>query len=222
MNDDMAEQGVIFTIDGVGGFNLSTTAMSFAFKLAGLPYKIEQLYWSHGFGHWLRDLQDKDRLDQKSRELAKKIIDLLGQGKKIFIVAKSAGCAIALKALSLLPPASVERVILLAPAVSPTYKLVPALRAVKEKLVSFWSPNDALILGLGTTIFGTADGAHRRSAGMIGFKPPIEPDSETAGLYQKFFQIKWQPAMIGDLNFGDHQGSVAVPFLSKHVVPLLR
>jgi hypothetical protein len=124
--------------------------------------------------------------------------------------------------LSLVPANSVKKVVLLAPAVSPEYRLTPALRAVKEKIFAFWSPNDAFILGLGTTVFGTADGAYTRSAGMIGFQAPAAIDSETIALYKKLQQIKWQPSMLMTLNFGDHQGSVMVPFLHNHVVPLLK
>jgi len=215
-------KGVIFTIDGVGGFNIATTAMALAFKLSGLPHQIEQLYWSHGFGRWLIDLQDKQRLEDKAHELAERILARYQSGVEVYIVAKSAGCAIALKALSMLPAESVRKVILLAPAVSPEYSLTPALRAVKEKVFAFWSPNDAFILGLGTTIFGTADGAYRRSAGMIGFKAPQTDDGETLSLYKKLQQIKWQPSMVLTLNCGDHQGTVMVPFLHNHVVPLLK
>lgn len=215
-------RGVIFTLDGVGGFNLATTAMMLAFKLAGLPHRVEQLYWSHGFGRWLLDLQDKNRLEEKAEELAEKIMSKYLAGVEVYIVAKSAGCAIALKALSLVPAESVRKVVLLAPAVSPDYRLTPALRAVKEKIFAFWSPNDAFIFGIGTTLFGTADGAYCRSAGMIGFNTPGKADGETMRLYQKLQQIQWQPSMLLALNFGDHQGSVTVPFLQNHVVPLLK
>jgi hypothetical protein len=215
-------KSVIFTIDGVGGFNLATTAMMLAFKIAGLPHKIEQLYWSHGFGRWLIDLQDKEHIEEKACELAERIKAKYQSGMDVYIVAKSAGCAIALKALSLVPAESVRKVVLLAPAVSPDYRLTPALRAVKEKLFAFWSPNDAFILGLGTTLFGTADGAYSKSAGMIGFNTPPSADGETTSSYKKLHQIKWQPSMLMTLNFGDHQGSVMVPFLHNHVVPLLK
>lgn len=215
-------KGVIFTIDGVGGFNIATTAMAMAFTLAGLPHKIEQLYWSHGFGRWLLDLQDKQRIEEKAQELAERVRTKYQAGLDVYIVAKSAGCAIALKALSLLPEGSVQKVVLLAPAVSPDYCLKPALKAVKEKLFAFWSPNDAFILGLGTTVFGTADGAYRPSAGMIGFRMPKTIDNESVSLYEKFQQIKWKPSMLLALNCGDHQGSVMVPFLHNHVVPLLK
>ena len=215
-------KGVIFTIDGVGGFNIATSAMTLAFRLAGLPHKIEQLYWSHGFGRWLIDLQDKERIEEKAVELAERIKARCQSGMEVYIVAKSAGCAIALKALSLVPADSVQRVVLLAPAVSPDYTLTPALRAVKQKLFAFWSPNDAFILGLGTTLFGTADGVYRKSAGMVGFETPTGVDSETITSYKKLQQIRWQPSMLMALNFGDHQGSVMVPFLHSHVVPLLK
>ena len=73
-----------------------------------------------------------------------------------------------------LPKDAVECAVLLSPALSPTYDLVPALRAVRREMVVFWSPLDVIVLGLGTRIFGTIDRIKTVSAGLVGFRGPRE------------------------------------------------
>ena len=61
-----------------------------------------------------------------------------------------------MKALELLDEETVERAVLLAPALSPRYDLTAAFRAVRREMVVFWSPLDVIILGFGTRLFGTS------------------------------------------------------------------
>ena len=61
---------------------------------------------------------------------------------------------------------------MLAPALSPTYDLSRALRAVRREMVVFWSPLDVIILGAGTRVFGTIDRVKTASAGLVGFRVP--------------------------------------------------
>ena len=58
----------------------------------------------------------------------------------VFLVAKSGGSGVIVKALEQLEEGSVERAILLAPALSPDYDLSAALRALVRDMVVFWSP----------------------------------------------------------------------------------
>ena len=90
----------------------------------------------------------------------------------VFVVAKSGGSGVVVKALERLDEHAVERVVLLAPAVSPGYDLTDALRAVRREMVVFWSPFDLIILGAGTRVFGTIDRVRTVSAGLVGFKKP--------------------------------------------------
>jgi pimeloyl-ACP methyl ester carboxylesterase len=139
----------------------------------------------------------------------------------IYFIAKSGGTAIALTALAQLPPNSVERCVLLSSAVSPDYDLAPALCAVRTELVSFWSPRDKLILGLGTSVFGTADGVMGQSAGLVGFRIPETDDIETLSQYRKVRQVEWDTAMRKTYNFGTHIGTSMPQFVRIYVVPLV-
>ncbi len=122
-----------------------------------------------------------------------------------------------------LPAGAVEAAFLLAPAMSPRYNLAPALRAVRREVVVFWSPLDVLILGVGTSLFGTVDRVHTVAAGLVGFQIPPDLDAEGQRLYAaKLRQVRWTPSMVASGNFGGHAGTDNPAFLRKYVVPLLR
>jgi len=217
-----AEKGVVYLIDGVGGFGLAPKVMEHALTEAGVPHEMRNFYWSHGFGRWHSDLTDDENLRRKASELADSIMTLRAcGGRSVFIVAKSGGTAVALAALAQLPAESVERVVLLSSAVSPDYDLVPALRAVRTEIVSFWSPKDKFILGLGTSMFGTADGMMGESAGLIGFRTPDQATAADLALFRKLRQVEWDESMRKAYNYGTHIGTSMPLFVRHYVAPLV-
>lgn len=217
------EKGVVFLIDGVGGFGFAPKVMEKVLVEAGVTHEFRHFYWSHGFGRWHADLTDDENIRRKASELSDLIMDsrVRSRQRPIHIVAKSGGTAIALAALAQLPEESVERVVLLSSAVSPKYDLVPALRAVRTDLVSFWSTRDKLILGLGTSIFGTADGMMSESAGFVGFRVPEQADAATLLQYRKLRQIEWDQSMRKTYNYGTHIGTSMPLFVRDYIAPLI-
>ncbi len=212
--------------DGVGGLDVCGTGLRYVMAAERLPHAVEVFPWGHGFGRWLADLTDVQNRDAKARAIAAMV-----QGFKkaqpdepVFLVGKSGGSGVVVKALELLDLDAVERVILLAPALSPRYDLTRALRAVRAELVVFWSPLDVFILGLGTLVFGTIDRARTAGAGLVGFAAPAEGDRSGARncAYSKVRQIRWRPAMITTGYLGGHFGPDSPLFLKKYVLPLLR
>ena len=119
---------------------------------------------------------------------------------------------------------AVERVVLLAPALSPGYDLTAALRAVRREIVVFWSPLDLIVLGAGTRVFGTIDRVKTVGAGLVGFRVPrrsMPPTRLRSREYGKLRQVRWHPRMAASGNFGGHMGPDSPFFLRKYVVPLL-
>ena len=112
---------------------------------------------------------------------------------------------------------------MLAPAVSPTYDLTGALRAVRREMVVFWSPFDLLILGAGTRLFGTIDRVMTIGAGLVGFRlPPVNGvNPAQTREYGKLRQVRWHPRMAASGNLGGHMGPDSPFFLRKYIVPLL-
>jgi pimeloyl-ACP methyl ester carboxylesterase len=179
--------------------------------------------WGHGFGRWFADLTDVANHQAQSRVVVEIVSGWLleNPSKPVFLVGKSGGTWIVVKALEDLPSGSVEAVVLLAAAISPDYDLSPALRAVKRELVSFWSPLDVVVLGIGTWIFKTTDRVRSVSAGLVGFRRPKTLDDAGERLYERLRQVRWEPKMAKTGYFGGHVGPDSPAFLRRYVVPLL-
>ena len=73
-------------------------------KRERLPYAIQLVPWGLGFGRWYADLTNVANRDAQARLIAETIRDYkAGQpGCPVFLVAKSGGAGVAVKALELL------------------------------------------------------------------------------------------------------------------------
>ncbi len=190
------------------------------------PYAVELFPWGHGLGRWHADLTNALNRDEQARLLAEKVRQYRIQQPQnpIFLVAKSGGAGVVVRALELLDEQQVERAVMLAPAISPAYDLSNALRAIRREMVVFWSPLDLIILGFGTRIFGTVDRKRTAGAGLVGFRVPAALDLHecAAQQYEKLRQIRWGPRMASSGYLGGHFGPDSPLFLRRYVVPLLR
>ena len=92
-------------------------------------------------------------------------------GSHLAGVAHSAGSLVALTAVEAAPPGSVDRLILLAPAVSSEYDLRPALGNVRQGIDVLRSYRDQWYLGVGAYLVGTTDRRWEAAAGRVGFEP---------------------------------------------------
>lgn len=216
--------GLVVVADGVGGFDLCGTALRYVLGAERLPYALKVVNWGHGFGRWHSDLTNEANRDAHGRKVADLVHEFRRQypGVPAFLIGKSGGSGVIVKALEHLEEDTIDRVILLAPALAPGYDLTRALRAVRQEMVVFWSPLDVFILGAGTKVFGTIDRVKSVSAGLVGFRVPAEPSAEQAAGYAKLRQVRWRADMMPAGNLGGHVGPDAPAFLRKYVVPLLR
>lgn len=137
---------------------------------------------------------------------------------RITVTAHSGGCAIIAWALEKLPAdVKVDSIVMLAPALSPDYDLSAMLRHVRHLYV-FYSKYDEIVLGLGTSLFGTMDGVRTDAAGMVGFKQPPGADPLQ---YRKLKQFPYEKAWLKLGDIGDHVGTMSHAFGEKIVAPLL-
>ncbi len=224
---DSRRRGLVIVAGGVGGLDLCGTALRYVLAASGLNYAIHVLPWGHGFGRWLADLTNVANRDLKASLLADAVRQFRAcqPDDPVFLVAKSGGAGVIVKALEQLGEKTVDRAILLAPALSPEYDLTASLRAVSREMVVFWSPLDVLILGAGTRVFGTADRVWTASAGLVGFRipPPCDPSgSHRDGQYAKLRQVRWLPRMAASGYLGGHLGPDSPVFLKNYILPLLR
>lgn len=219
-------QTIVIVADGVGGIGFCGIALRRVLRTEKQPYSVELFPWGHGFGRWHADLTNALNRDQQARLLAEKVrhYRIEQPQNPIFLVAKSGGAGVVVRALELLDEQQVERVVMLAPAISPVYDLSNALRAIRREMVVFWSPLDFFILGFGTRIFGTIDRKRTAGAGLVGFRVPAATNSHDrrAPQYDKLRQIRWGPRMATSGYLGGHFGPDSPLFLRRYVVPLLR
>src|SRR5262249_54192730 len=109
---------------------------------------------------------------------------------------------------------------LLAPAVSSTYDLRPALRSARYGIDVFTSERDFLILGAGVGVVGTTDRRWEAAAGRVGFQPVAETPDDAA-LYGKLRQHPWDTSVAWTGNTGGHFDTYETRFFEAYVMPLL-
>ena len=214
---------LVLMADGVGGLDLCGTGLLHAAAKAGLAHEVRVVPWGHGFGRWHRDLTNVDNHCKWADSMAAEVAAHHGSRPEspIYVVGKSGGTGVAVRALEMMPEGSVDGVVLISSALSPDYDLSRALRAVRGGMTTFWSPLDLVVLGAGTRLFGTVDGKKGISAGLVGFRRPKGLDESGAAQYAKLRQIRWTPAMATTGYFGGHVGPDCPAFLRKYVLPLL-
>jgi pimeloyl-ACP methyl ester carboxylesterase len=219
-----SKRALVIVVGGVGGIDIAGIAAQWSLPRAGIHAEIREFRWTHGRGHHIRDLQDTEHYLQKAAELALEInqVQAADPDRPIYLVGKSGGTGIVLAAAEQLPPASLERIVLLSAAVAPTYDLRPALRATKHEVVAFYSPFDLFVLGWGTKRFGTMDRYYGSSAGLRGFVVPAGLTPQDRLLYDRLVQLPWTPSMIWEGNTGGHLGTSMPAFMAKEVAPWLK
>jgi len=171
--------------------------------------------------HGIPSLVSYDHNKEKAQILADRLtaVHRANPNCRLIITAHSGGTGVAVWALEKLPPdVQVDRVILLASALSPMYDLSGALRHVSGRMFNFWSPLDVAILSLGTNVFGTIDGVKSPAAGFVGF---YQPDSADKVQYQKLEQRPYDRAWIRLGNHGEHIGAMNQAFAQEILTPLI-
>lgn len=213
---------VVFVADGSGDYRTTSTALCEAVRACAAPLRVETFVWSHGYGRMLADHVDRCNQLDEGRRLAA-FVAAAKEGcpeRAVYLVAHSSGSAVVLSAAEAAPPGSIERIVLLAPAVSNEYDLRPALRTCRQGIDVFVSRRDVGALAIGTTIFGTADRRRLPAAGRVGFCPLLTcPGDEL--LYAKLRIHPWDPAVEWTGNRGSHYGTLGQGYMRAYVLPLL-
>jgi hypothetical protein len=215
-------RGIILCVPGAGGFPRICNWMQEVVEEQGIPVAVESFEWTHGYGRILADHVDICHTWSEGRRLAARICALKQEcpQRPVYLVSHSAGCAVALAATQCLPPGSLERLVLLAPAVSATYDLRPALAVVSCTVENFYSRHDWAALGIGIFLFGTADRQWTAAAGRVGFQPILCCPQDQA-LYAKLRQHPWDPCLAWAGNTGGHYGAYQPGFLRAYILPML-
>ena len=215
-------RAIVIVVDGAGSTQSASRCFASAVDELRLPLYVRSYDWTHGFGFGLADVVDRSYSRCQGQHLAEEIVQYqkLHPGVPIYVVAYSAGSAVALAATDSLPPDTLERVVLLAPAVSTEYDLRRTLASARQGVDVFISERDRVWLGMGTAIVGTAAGPRTAAAGRVGFRTPAVLPGEEA-LAARLRQHPWTTTAAAAGHDGGHAGALAPVFLRAKVLPLL-
>jgi predicted alpha/beta hydrolase family esterase len=217
----VVEKGtLILHLPGIGGFLGCDRHMVTGLSDAGVTAHIEIYDWTeHDPG--IHDLHAYDRNQKEAQRIADMIVahHKADPTSKILLTAHSGGCGIAIWALEKLPPdVNVQTVLLMAPALSPTYDLSMALTHVQDHVYVFSSIYDTIVLNTGTKLFGTIDGVDTAAAGFGGF---VMPPNANADAYKKLTPRPYDKDWMKLNNLGDHVGAMSRQFAATILAPLL-
>jgi pimeloyl-ACP methyl ester carboxylesterase len=207
-------------LPGIGGYRGIDRGMLRGLQEGGLDAELQPYDWTQkdpGLGALLTT----QRHTVEAARVAKMITELVRAhpDARVTISCHSGGAGIIIWALEQSPEdVKVDAVLLLSPALSPNYDLSKALRHVRRKVYSIYSPYDVVVLGVGTRMLGTIDGVKMEAAGKVGFAKPQAAD---AAQYEKLVQVRYDSRWVKLGNIGDHIGSLARPFARKVLAALL-
>ena len=158
----------------------------------------------------LHNLQAHERNAETARRMSREIVRWRRDHPEelLYIFGYSGGGGMATLIVSELPEdVTVDRVVLLAPAISPDYPMKEhVLPRVTEFVANYASTVDVQV-GWGTRMFGTIDGVESDSAGVVGFSA-VHPDilqwhwSESDRVYghrgnhRAYLGPRWQSAFL--------------------------
>lgn len=214
---------VVFVCDGSGDYRTTSKGLCQAIAEQNAPLRVETFVWSHGYRRLLIDHVDHCNHLEEGRRLAALAAAerQANPGRAVYLIGHSSGCAVVLAAAEASAPDGIERVVLLAPAVSRDYDLRPALRASRQGIDVFTSCRDIGALGIGMTLIGTADRRWSAASGRVGFTPIVTcPGDEV--LYAKLREHPWDPVVAWSGNRGSHYGTLQDGFMRAYILPLLR
>ncbi len=218
----LPQADLVFVADGSGDYRTTSLAVGEAVTSAGALLRVETVVWSHGYGKMYEDHVDHCNHIREGRHLASLVVAVKQAcpDRAVYLVGHSSGAAVILAAAEAIPPETVERIVLLAPAVSSEYDLRPALRSCRQTIEVFTSKRDVGALAIATGFVGTADRRRTSAAGRIGFNPILACAGDEQ-LYTKLRIHPWSRAVAWTGNRGSHYGTLGKTFMQTYILPLL-
>jgi pimeloyl-ACP methyl ester carboxylesterase len=198
-------EGRLLILPGVGNTSFHLAGFV-ADAEAQLPrFDVEVRPWGVPF-MTIHNLRAHDRNTATAAAIAAEIAEWrrANPGAPFYLVGYSGGGGMATLVTAALPEdISIDRLVLVAPAISPDYPLArEVLPHVREYVVNYLSERD-LQVGWGTRAFGTIDRKNTDSAGAIGFAVVLEYRWSSvdlavghAGNHLAYLSGRWQAAKL--------------------------
>ncbi len=224
----LLEEGLTLVLPGVESESVFTYGMCDGLHDGGVKGAIRVFDWGLPFpGGYFANLTRIDRNRRRAVDIAQAICAYQDAypGRPVNLVAQSGGGGIAVFAAEALPEGrSIDSIVLLGPALSPTYNLAKALGKTRKGILNSYSTRDRYILGWGCRVFGTTDRKFTAAAGCLGFQMPEGLTVEEKGLYdEKLVQLEWCQEMAEcGTHWGGHICCGSEIYLSRHIAPWMK
>jgi pimeloyl-ACP methyl ester carboxylesterase len=228
------DKGLVIVLTGVHGRLWLSESICQGLDQGGVDQAIEIYDWTY-HGQWLPfyNLGAVERNHRMARQISAHVQAYQKDhpGRPVTLVGYSGGGPLAIWTAEALPKdVHVDGLILLCTPLVPEYDLRPALSASRKGIMSFYSPRDRIYLAMGTLLFGTMDKRHRVSAGNLGFFDPRKSDASGSAasapaeydVYDKLYQVAWQPEMAQYGYDGMHLTIGAKDFVAAYLAPLVK
>jgi pimeloyl-ACP methyl ester carboxylesterase len=213
------ESGLVVMLPGIECSTWQFAGTVLALREGGMGRAVKIVQWG---GYPLRSMGNLMNL-RVNRERARNVAGQIAgyardyPGRPITLIGYSGGGGMAILTAESLPEeVELQRIILIAAAISPCYDLSAALAHSRLGLVNFHSPRDWFFLGMGTNVFGTIDRCRTVSAGRVGFR-------DAQGLTvqsERIVQIAWTPRWRDDYGHdGGHIGWLSRGWARELLVP---
>ena len=223
---DRLNRGLVIVLPGIEGRSIWNENLVRGLEDANVRQAIEVHQWGTPIpGGALLNLADVERNRGEAARLRDKVLDYRQSypGRPVQLVGHSAGAGIAVMTAEMMPPGQeLDRLVLLAAAISPDYNLGEALARTDRGIYNCFSEMDNLFLGPGTVLFGTVDRKHTESAGKVGFRMPPGLSGGEARQYDKLHQLSWNPKMVWIGHDGGHFGWAERGFVRQWVAGLVK
>lgn len=210
---------IVFVANGAGGsMTLSDNLLDLNSEM-GLGLRLQNVPWCR-HNAVFEDLIDNQAQLNAATRIACTVTAIRKDcpNVPIFLIGQSAGARIVLAASEMMPPKSVDRVIVLAPAVTCGYDLTNAMRGSRGGIYNLYSSEDG-VLASAEEYSKLADGLVGPAAGRVGFRPPSADPKEVAQFHQNVRQLRWTEEFAGS---GGHFAWALRHNLKRVVVPLFQ
>ncbi len=225
-NPSRQESGLVLVLPGIEGRSPMNWSIAKGLGDGGVRAAIRVHDWTTGW--WplcLYHLRAGRRNRRQAEALARAIAAYQDNypERPVYLVGHSGGAGLVVWTLEALPhDRTIAAAFLLAPTLSPGYRLTSALRRCERGIWSFWSPLDFLFLAGGTALFRTIDNRHRFAAGCCGFRRLDDLNEEELEVHQsRLHQVCFRPAFLRHFHHGGHLGWANRVFVAEAIAPLL-
>lgn len=222
------QYGLVVVLPGIEGPSKWNRQLARGLDSGGVTSAIEIWDWTiAGAGTMIANQVNLQRNRDEAQRLADHIVAYQRKhpDAPVHLLGHSGGAGVAVFALETLPDEyPVEMAMLLAPAISPDYRLTEALAHTRRGICAFYSEEDVTLLRVGTTLFGSIDRDHGAAAGAVGFNIPEDATAEELALYDaRFRQVRWSEQFEQRYGAdGTHLGWTSPEFARRYLAPIIQ